>query len=200
MDYTTVTRMKQAMDSKETAQDLILAEYVTRASRILDKLCTSQPNVKDYFKLEEVTDEILTNGVVNYANVLTIYPHKPVIESVSSMAWRLSLREAWRPIDLTYTIVEDGSVAYEGNIPQVQRIYTKISYTGGLGATVEDLPADFIDIATVTAVRLFKEERSGMSDVVGVVELGTLSYQKAWPARVLEMINAGGYARIPPWT
>lgn len=200
MDYTTVAKMKAAMDSKENVQDLMLADYVTRASRMVDKLCTSQPNVSDYFKLESISDEVLTNGAINYAGTLAVYPHKPFIASISAMAFRFSLRDTWQVVDLAYTNIESDTVYFEGCLPQVEKVYVKISYSGGLGATVDALPADLVDIATVMAVRIFKEERSGMSDVVGVVELGTLSYQKSWPARVIDLLNAGGYARIPAWT
>ena len=200
MDYTNLSRVKSAMDSQQNTQDSILEDYITRASRILDKLCTSQPNVVDYFKLEAISNEFLTNGVINYAGVLSVYPHKPIVTTVTEMFYRFTMHEAWRPIDLTYTYVLQDTVRFEGNLPQIENIFVKISYSGGLGASLTDLPADFIDLATVLAIRLFKEERSGMSDVVGVVELGTLSYQKAFPARVIDEINASNYARIAPWT
>lgn len=200
MDYTTLERVKSAMGAEETRGDAIISDYITRTSRLLDRLSTSQPNVSNYFMQEDITDEILTNGVINWMGELAFYPHKPVINSISALAYRFSLHDTWRDADPTYVICEEESVTFEGPLPQTQRVFVKVSYNGGLAESVEDLPADLIDIATAQTIRLFKEERSGMSDIVGVVELGTLSYSKAFLQRVTDTLNAGGYARIAPWT
>ena len=54
--------------------------------------------------------------------------------------------------------------------------------------------------ATVQAIRLYKEARSGLGDSIGVAELATMVYTKAFPQRVTETLNVGNYARIAPWT
>ena len=199
MDYTTLQLVKDAMQSKETVQDTVLQSFITRASRYLDTLCTSQPNVVDYFKLEAVTDEILTNGVINFRGDLAVFPHKPVITSVSSLSYRFSLRDGWTSGNTEWVSCEQTMAVFEGGLPSSEKIYVKLSYTGGLAADVPSLPQDFVDLATVMTIRLYKEARSGMGDSVGVAELGKLVYTKAFPIRVLETLNIGNYMRIAPW-
>jgi hypothetical protein len=199
MDYTTLTLVKQAMDSKENTEDAVLSDFIVKASRYLDKLCTSQSNVADYFKREDVVDEVLTNGVVDWAGRLAIFPHKPIINSIASLSYRYSLRDPYIVGDINFVSLEQEMAVFEGNLTYSDRIYTKISYNGGLGATTTDLPGDLIDLATTMTVRLYKEARSGLGDSIGVAELGMLVYTKAFPQRVLEMLNVAMYARIAPW-
>lgn len=199
MDYTTLAFVKEAMNSQETVQDTVLSNFITRASRYIDKLCTSQSNVVDYFKSEAVLNEILTNGVIDFAGRLTVFPHKPVVTTVTALAYRYSLRDSWVDADLTLVIPMQEMVMCEAAIPTWDMGFVKISYTGGLAATVADLPPDFVDLATVMTVRLYKEARSGLGDAIGVAELGTMIYTKAFPQRVINMLT-NSYARIAPWT
>jgi hypothetical protein len=200
MDYTTLALVKQAMDSKETVQDTVLSSFITRASRYLDKLCTSQSNVANYFMTETVNAEILTNGVIDFAGRLAVFPHKPVITAVSAIAYRYSLRQNWIDGDPLMTALLQDMVVFEGYLPSWDQGYVKISYTGGLGLTVTDLPEDLVDLATTMTIRLYKEARTGLGDSIGVAELGMLVYTKAFPQRVLDMLNVANYARIAPWT
>lgn len=200
MDYTTLTLVKEAMQSTETVQDPVLSTFITRASRYLDKLCTSQNNVSNYFATETITDEILTNGVINYRGDLTIFPHKPAVNSVSALSYRYSLRDSWQTANVDWLSLQQEMVVFEGALSYSEQVYAKISYIGGLGATVADLPADLVDVATVMTIRLYKEARSGLGDTIGVAELGELVYTKAFPQRVLEMLNIANYARTAPWT
>ena len=197
MDYTTLALVKQAMDSQEVTGDTILSDYITKASRLIDRLVTGLPGVIDYFKSETIVNEILNHGVIDYAGRLTVYPHKPVISAVSAMDYRYSLSAAWTPCDVTRVSVEMESVLYEGYLSYSDRIYARISYTGGYGTTVSGLPQDLVDIATLMSVRLYKEARSGLGDSIGVAELGTLTYTKAFPQRAIETLRI--YARTAPW-
>lgn len=199
MDYTDLTRVKQAMQSSETEQDSVLSTFITRASRYLDKLCTSQSNANDYFKAEDVVDEILTNGVVDGQGILTLFPHKPIVSSIASLSYKYSLRESYREADLSLTLPLQTMIIYEGAFPSGTFVYAKVSYHGGLGATLADLPEDFIDLATIMTIRLYKEARSGLGDSIGVAELGTLTYTRAFPIRVLSQLNIGNYMRTAPW-
>ena len=198
MDYTTLALVKASMDGKETAEDTTLSWYISAASKYLDKLCTSQPLAPDYFKLETVVDEFLTNGVVDHAGRLTVFPHKPVVSSVSAISYRSSMAQPWVSGDALYAQPVEGMVIFEGSLSYSDLIYTKISYTGGLAATVADLPKDFIDLATLMTVRLFKEARSGLGDSIGVVELGEMIYTKAFPQRLIDSITRT-YGRTAPW-
>jgi hypothetical protein len=200
MDYTTLAHVKAAMDSKETVQDNLLSEFITRASRYIDRICTSQPNVSDYFKLETVTDEVLTNGVIDHRGDLCVFPHKSVTVNVMSLSYRFSLKDSWSVADPALVLPMQEMVLYEGSLPSSTVIYTRMTYNGGLGADVASLPKDFVDLATIMAIRLYKEARTGLGDSIGVAELGMLVYTKAFPQRFLDTLNIGGYMRTAPWT
>jgi len=198
MDYTTLLRVKTAMDSKETTADADLLDYITRASRVIDNLCVGVPGGQNYFGTETIVDELLTNGLIDSYGVLRVYPHKPAIQTVSAFSYRFGLTRPWSDVDLARVAPEGGPlVVYEGNLCYSERVYARISYTGGLGLTVDDLPADLVDIATLMAIRLYKEERSGLGDSIGVAELGGMVYTKAIPERVRVVLAA--YTRIEPW-
>lgn len=198
MDYTDLARVKSAMDSKEVAEDLTLSDYITRASRIVDRLTVGISGVSNYFAEEDIVDEVLTNGVIDYANVLTVFPHKPLIKSVLSISYRYGMTYQWIPGNPERIFTQLDTLTYEGGcLPYIERLYVKLSYTGGFGKTVDTLPDDLVDITTLMAIRLFKEERSGLGDSIGVAELGTLQYTKAFPIRVLSTLQM--YARISPW-
>lgn len=162
MDYTDLARVKAAMDSAEAAADATLGTYITAASRLIDRLVTGVPNGDNYFALASVADEILSNGAVDWIGRLTVYPRKAVINSVSAMAYRFTLADSWSVIDTALTFIEDGAVMAEAGITASDRIFAKISYSGGYGTTVATLPPDIVDAATIMAVRLYKEARSGL--------------------------------------
>jgi len=198
MDYTDLARVKSAMDSQETTSDTVLSDYITRASRAIDLLITGMPGVADYFLEEDIIDEVLTNGVVDFAGRLTVWPHKPIISAVTALSYRSSLRDSYKDADINYISTEYESVVYEGSIPYAEKMFVKISYTGGMAEEEDDLPKDLIDLATLMSVRGYKEARSGVGDSIGVAELGTLVYTKAYPVRAVEVIRH--YARLAPWT
>ena len=197
MDYTDLTRVKQAMDSKENAADAVLSDYITRASRLIDRLVVGLPNANDYFKSETVVSEVLNNGVIDYAGRLMVYPHKPVVTAVSALSYRYSLASAYTDANIALVQPEYEGILYEGSLSYAERLYVKVSYTGGFATTISGLPEDIIELGTLMAVRLYKEARSGLGDSIGVAELGTLTYTKALPSRAREIINL--YARIAPW-
>jgi hypothetical protein len=198
MDYTDLTQVKNAMDSQETVKDTVLSDYISKASRLIDRLCVGRPDAVDYFKLENVVNEFVTNGVVDFLGRLTVYPHKCHPSAVQALSYKYTLADPYITADLGNVITEDEGVLFEGGVFSADRIYALISYTGGLGASVSDLPKDLQDAATVLAVRLYKEARSGLGDSIGVAELGILVYTKAFPVRVIETLQS--YARLAPWT
>ncbi len=195
---TTLARVKAAMDSQETYKDTDLQEYLTRASRLIDRLCTGIPSAYQYFYQEDVVNEVLTNGVISNG-VMTFWPHKPVINSVASLSWRYKLSDPWIAVtDLSPVIIMNEQVRYEAWALYASEFYIQVSYNGGLANNVDLLPYDFVDAATLLAVRLYKEARSGVGDAIGVAELGTLMYTKAFPQRVLNTLKF--YERMAPWT
>jgi hypothetical protein len=72
-----------------------------------------------------------------------------------------------------------------------------LSYTGGLGATLADLPADMVEAVTILAIRFYREAESGLLDQMGMAEMGSFVYTKAWPVRVLELSKH--YQRYSGW-
>jgi len=200
MDYTSLDEVHYAMqgDDTITGQDTMLSSYITRASRLIDTLCAGVPSVQsvNYFMQEDVANEYLTNGVIGNGS-LTVYPHKSVVNSVASLSFKYHLKDAWTIADLASVSPEGDSVYYEGRLPYQERVYVQISYNGGLATTQPDLPEDFIDLATMIAVRLYKEARGNYTDAIGIAELGTMIYTKAFPARFLEILPM--YQRTTPW-
>jgi hypothetical protein len=73
----------------------------------------------------------------------------------------------------------------------------QISYTGGYADTFDNLPADLVEAATVLAARYYREAEGGLTDAMGIVEIGQLVYTKALPARVADMLKP--FKRKIPW-
>jgi len=119
--------------------------------------------------------------------------------SIQSLSYRFSMRDSWQVADLNWAMSLGEMVQWEGNLPSGTTPLVKISYTGGLAASVDALPKSFTDLATMLVVRFFKEARTGYGDSIGVAELGTLKYTEAFPARLIESINVGEWARMAPW-
>lgn len=199
MDYTTLARVKSYMQGIETAQDTLLSYFVTTASRQIDKFCTSQPNAMDYFKKEDIADEPALNNVYITNGLLTVWPHKSIINTVASINYRYSLRTGWIAADMSLAYVDRDSVQVEGGFPFSDRVYVQVSYNGGLSTDTAGLPEDLQDMTAVETVRLYREARSNLGDSIGVAELGTLQYTKAFPIRLLESLEKFGYVRIASW-
>ena len=96
---------------------------------------------------------------------------------------------------------------------QPSKCQVTISYTGGLGNCVSDadamvtplscatggayvaptlttgLPPDLVELVTLLAARYYREAEGSLSDVIGVAELSTLVYTKAWPIRLVEQMQ-----------
>ncbi len=198
MDYTDLARLKNAMDSTKDTKDDVLLDYIGQASRSIDLMVTGMPGVANYFQMEDVVGEILTNGVVDSEGRLTVFPHKPVTVSVASLEYRAALKDTWKVADPNLISVEYESVVFEGGLVWSDKMYTRISYTGGFALTEPELPLDILELGTLLSLRLYKEDRSGAGDSIGVAELGTMVYTKAFPSRATEILRH--YARVAPWT
>ncbi len=200
MDYTTLARVKaEAIKTELTTDDALLALLITSASRAIDKKCTgvSYSDCEDYFKLEAVSNE-LTRGQLSSNGSVLCAPRKPEIVSISAFSYKLVYNEDWITVNADY-LEPDGQFAraHLGLSYYPQNVWIKISYTGGLGETVSDLPADLVEIATILCARFYKEAETGLNDTIGVAELATLIYTKAWPIRVLEMLEP--FKRVVGW-
>ncbi len=188
MDYTDLMTVKEAIGSTEVADDALLARVITAASRMIDRYCAGS-KATNYFAYDTVADE-LTNGVISSKGELHIFPLKPVVSSVLALSYRYGSNQTWTELDVSDAII-NGYQVIVGLDQAAQRgiVWAKISYIGGYGAVLSELPPDLVEAATVLAVRLYKEVKSGLTDTIGVAELGTLAYTKAWPVRVTEMLQ-----------
>ena len=202
MDYTTIERVKQEMHavSGSSADDALLALLVTSASRTWDRICTGVPDAVDYFKTEDVVNERLTGQIDYLGGEIICYPHKPIINSVSAFSYQN------RIIDEVHTVSGSRVEAYGGRVtaypdssptsfPRACRV--TISYNGGLGATVADLPADMQEAVAILAVRFYREAETGLGDAIGVAELTQMVYTKAIPVRVSNIAEI--YKRRVGW-
>ena len=201
LNYTDAATIRGAMGGQETVQDDLLNKFSGIASRAVDHLCaqTDDPACQNYFFLEDVANEVLTNGMVDNFGHIICYPHKSFIKSVASIAWS-TLPGAGLTADPATIVVKSHSVEVwtDASAMRGRPFLVTISYRGGMGAALADLDPQLVDVATVLAIRKYKEERSGMSDVVGVVELGTIQYSSGIPASVVRDLQP--FKRVTPWT
>jgi hypothetical protein len=186
--------------SGSSVDDTLLGTLITAASRAWDRMCTGVPDASDYFISGSVVDEALEGQIDYQGKSIICYPHKPIITSVQSFKYRKTI------IDTEYS-VDAGRVDPVG--PRVtafpssmaedfpSKCKVKISYVGGLGATVTDLPDDMVEAVTILVARFYREAETGLADQMGVAELGTMVYTKAWPIRVQETMKL--YQRTVGW-
>lgn len=197
MDYTTVTNVKNALHIATTGDATLLATLVTAASRAIDRYCTGAitADAENYFMQATVTDETL-RGRAAVDGVLHVFPHKPNVSAVSALAYRFSPLEDWLEIATDYIAVE-GNHVMAWSVGSPGQPFIRISYTGGYSTLVTGLPADLVEAATLMAGRYYREEESGITDVIGVAELGQLIYTKAMPVRVKVMLAP--FVRVVGW-
>jgi hypothetical protein len=202
MDYTTLEQVKAILGAEKVTHDELLAGFITAASREFDRRCTgvARPEAHDYFTLADVSDQVL-RAQVDVQGCLLCWPRKPVVNSVSALAYRLNPLGSWIEVDPTKFVSFDGIlvtawvnlISQRGN----RNLQAKISFNGGFADEPGDLPADLVEAVTVLAVRFYREGETGLTDSIGVAELGTLTYTKALPVRVKETIRQ--YQRTAPW-
>lgn len=199
MDYTTLERTKQGLHATANADDALLGKLITAASRAVDRKCTGVPNAVDYFKLETITAERL-RGQMDYKGTIICYPHKPIITAVSSFSYQENVtKEAYTVDAARIEIIGPQILAYPltGVLSRPSRVWVTLNYTGGLATSGSGLPEDLQELVTLLAIRFYREEESGLTDAIGVAELSTLVYTKAWPVRVMEQIAP--YIRFVGW-
>lgn len=199
MDYTSPERVKAHLHVTGSADDALLATLVTAASRAIDRKCTQStaPEAANYFTLETVLEELL-RAQVGGDGVLKLWPHKVVVDAVSSLTYRRTPLESWTSVDLDRIMTDGGLVqAWPTATLRPGRYYVHLSYTGGYATAVEQLPADLVEAATVLASRYYREATTGLTDALGIAEIGQLVYTKALPVRVVDMLQP--FMRKVPW-
>lgn len=186
-DYTTLTAVKRALGSNENADDELLAELITQASRTIDRYCAGVGS-DDYFTKATTIDALLP-GFVSSEGWLRCYPRKAIVESVSALAYRARPQGNWQDLNLADVEIDGYEVSLPVGLGRIT-VRVKISFTGGF----DPLPDDLVNAATLLSVRFYREVKSGLGDSIGIAELGTLTYTKAMPARVIEMLKP--YRRV----
>lgn len=195
MNYTTLAKVKAALGAAETTDDSLLQVKIEEASRILDATICHAP--ADFFKAETIAAAVIMGRVDIEGNVLC-WPGKAVVTAVTAFSYRFNPVQDWVVVDPAHVAIEAGREVKAYSAANIRgRCQVRLTYTGGYGtetwagapsvATITGLPADLIDAATVLAVRLYKEEKGGLTDAIGVAELGTMTYTKAMPQRVVKI-------------
>jgi hypothetical protein len=203
MDYTTLEDVKAEIHAPDTVtiDDTLLGKVITAASRAIDKKCTGvvTPDADNYFESATITGERLV-GRYNIGGMIRVYPKKPLVTALASFAYRKNLLEPWVTVDPARLEADGGEVhAYpEETRLAGQAVQVELSYTGGLADATADLPADLQEIAVILSIRYYREAETGLTDSMGIAELGTLIYTKAWPTRALDMIQP--YVRQVAWS
>ncbi len=198
MDYTTVALVKEALRIAKTTEDSLIQRCVTAASRTLDKMCARSERAVDYFKQEDVAGELLVGRADTHGH-LKCWPHKSSVNSVASLSFRRTPLETWQAVPPDWmTVAGMHTVEVWTALPRLSPGYfVRLSYSGGAFSAQTDIVADLMECATLLAGRYYRESETGMNDAMGIAELGSLTYTKAVPQRVRELIKP--YIRTVPW-
>lgn len=188
-DYVSLADVKLALGAVETADDTLLNSLITEASRIVDRHCAGAVNSDNYFARETLINQTV-KGLVSADGKLYCFPLKPAVESVSALFYRASPRETWLDLSAEYAEIDVYSVSIWGVPPGRGNAQVLISYIGGFAA----IPADVKNAVTLLSIRVYREIKSGVTDSIGVADLGTLQYTKALPVRVVELLKP--YKRV----
>ncbi len=204
MDYTSRDRVIQEMHSVlasgSSVDDNLIDTLITAASRAWDRKCTGVPDSENYFASGSVSGEILVGQVSSDGTKIICYPHKPIVDSVSSFSFQANITQTAYTVDPTRIEVYGPRVtAYPSSMPLncPSKCRVNINYVGGLGASLSDLPEDLVEAVTILAIRFYRETETGLADQVAIAELGQNIYTKAWPIRVQE--TAEFYRRKVGW-
>jgi hypothetical protein len=193
MDYTTTAYVKASLGGTLTGSDTLLARYVTAASRSIDRHCSGQVYTDDYFLQASVANELIT-GHVDINGSIVCQPRKAKVTAVSAFSYRSSPLYDWTTFDVNDITLDGYTVTAWAGLATRGKLFVKISYTGGLATVVTSLPGDLVEAATILAIRMYEEAKSGMGDVIGVSEMGQVFYSKAMPQRVALLLQP--YRRV----
>ena len=204
MDYTDLARVKQEIHIKasgSTVDDALLSTLITAASRAWDRKATNALEAVDYFASGSMVGEKLEGQVDYLGNTIRCYPHKPYIIGIQAFSYQENITKPLYTVDAARVDTNGIAVtAYPLNLPMPfpGKCKVTISYTGGLGASISDLPADMVEAVSILAARFYREAETGLSDQMGVAELTTMVYTKAWPIRCEKLMNET-YKRRVGW-
>ena len=189
--YTTINNVKAQIDAHETTDDALLEQFITDASRTIDRYCAGALGSDNYFVQETVTDRIMY-GTVDHDRVLWVWPLKPIVSDVSHIAYQYNPSGTWISIPANYVRIDGYAVSVPGMSCPAGKLRVKMTYTGGYAT----IPDDIANACALLAIRFYREVKSGLTDSIGVAELGTLQYTLAIPKRVQFMLAP--YRRVTP--
>lgn len=209
MDYTTLVQVLGMIGNGQDPtprpspapyDDTVIAAAITAASRAIDRMVTGDSShaSDNYFQTGTLTDEII-KAQVNKDGDIIAFLHKPACSQPTALAYQFRYNPAlpWQAINPNLVTVENyAATVWTGTLRQGP-IMVKITYSGGLGAAVANLPEDLQRAAAILAARYYKEGKTGLADVMGIAELGTNTYTKAVPLEVLQILSP--YTRPTPW-
>lgn len=204
MDYTTTAILKQALHIAASTDDSLLGRCVTNASRFVDRFCSKSVTGSDnYFMKENVVAQVI-RAKVDIMHRIACWPRKSQINSVSAMSYRVTPTGTWQTVDVTKVTIDGATVHGWASVDRYSGLEVMVSFNGGHGDVVTSgsgsqvaLPDDLVEFTTVCAARFYREYETGLTDAIGIAELGTLTFTKALPARVVEMMRP--YMRVVPW-
>ena len=203
MDYTSLTLVKQeilsgGVLSTSSQFDALITRLVSASSADIEEYCTQvrQPRCADYFKLETVSDELLRGLFYTADDNFYFWPHKPTINSVTSVEYRVNPTFQWTTANVANIEIRDSAVVV-WEVPNANEFQVRVTYAGGLGTDVNNFPASLVEAATVLAARYFKEASTGLPDTIGLADIGVLTYSKVMPLRVKASLDR--LKRVVPW-
>jgi hypothetical protein len=203
MDYTTLLRVHQELhiDAISVVDDPLISLLITAASRAWDRKATGvvDPDASSYFQTAAVSGEVL-RGQIDYDGNIKVYPHKPNIQSVQDFQYARNVTQTFYSVTGNRFEIDGYALkAYPNSmpLPYPAKCRVVLSYTGGLGATVTDLPDDMVEAVAILVARFYREAETGLTDQIGVAELSTMVYTKAWPVRVNDILQI--YKRRQGW-
>lgn len=202
MDYTTLDRVKNEMLKLEVdiPTDTLLGNLVKAVSRAIDRHCTGAlpPGSDNYFEHTTVSSETVRGNLNNEGHMIFV-GHKPSVTAFTALNWKLNFTDSWQAVSASM-LFADGSMimtAYTGLQLPPCKVFGQLTYTGGLATKTTDLPSDFMEAATAWTVRFFRENQTGLTDQIGVADIGVLLFTKAMPDRIRQMLQP--YVRPVPW-
>lgn len=207
MDYTTLTQVLGIIgDGKDPTtrpspipyDDTVIGIAITAASRAIDRMVTgsSTADSDSYFGNSTLTAEIL-KGNVNRDGDIIAHLHKPNCSIPTALAWRYRGDADWVTVSTSLITIDNyTATAWIGSLTQ-GTVMIRATYAGGLGAAQTNLPAEIQRAAAVLAARYYKEGKAGLTDVIGVADVGMMVYTKAVPTEVVRLLDP--YTRPVPW-
>ena len=178
-------------------EDTVVNEAIAAASRAIDKEVTGSDLATDYFLSETLTLQETGPAIVDRNGDLHAWLRKPYISSITTLQYRHRGDQDWTTAEAGKITISGQKVIYWSGDLEAGAVMARATYAGGLATAPASLPGDLQRAAIVLAARYWNEGKAGLTDTIGVAELGTLQYTRAIPLEVLRLLSP--YCRPVPW-